>query len=86
MAAVPYITEFGPFSSQYFVLPWVLRDYASSHLDLADPASYRDLALPVGAQTEARRELFRERYSGWADSEVPCTLTNPYQRENISGS
>ena len=52
------------------MLPWVLRDYTSSRLDLADQASYRDFARPVGAQTEARRELFRERYSGWADPEV----------------
>ena len=50
-------------------MPWVLRDYSSPRLDLADPASYRDLARPIGAQTEERRRLFRSRYAGWADAD-----------------
>ncbi len=58
------------FAWQYFVLPWVLRDYTSLRLDLTDQACYRDLSRPVGAQTEARRQLFRERYACWPDPEV----------------
>lgn len=30
--------------------PWVLRDYASSELDLTKPDTYRDFSRPMGAQ------------------------------------
>jgi hypothetical protein len=49
----------------------VLADYGGARLDLADPAAYRDLSRPAGAQTDARRALFLERFAGWADPEVP---------------
>uniref|UniRef100_A0A7S3DCN2 BEACH domain-containing protein n=1 Tax=Palpitomonas bilix TaxID=652834 RepID=A0A7S3DCN2_9EUKA len=52
---------------QYPVFPWVLSDYTSKELDLTSPHSYRDLAWPIGAQTEKARaeaigkyELMRE--------------------------
>lgn len=48
----------------YPVMPWVLQDYASATLDLSDPASYRDLATPIGALNEKRLEFFVERYHG----------------------
>jgi hypothetical protein len=48
--------------TQYPVFPWVLSDYTSSILDLSDPASYRDLSMPMGALTESRREAAVERY------------------------
>eukprot|EP00854_Cymbomonas_tetramitiformis_P005000 gene5000-6089_t len=38
--------------SQYPVMPWVLVDYAFPDLDLEEPASFRDLTLPVGALRE----------------------------------
>ncbi|GLG93310.1 Neurobeachin, partial [Gryllus bimaculatus] len=34
--------------SQYPVFPWILADYTSERLDLDNPASFRDLARPVG--------------------------------------
>ena len=36
------------------VFPWVLADYESAALNLADPASFRDLSRPMGAQLEAQ--------------------------------
>ena len=35
--------------NQYPVCPWVLADWSSATLDLADPSVYRDLSKPVGA-------------------------------------
>jgi hypothetical protein len=35
--------------SQYPVLPWVLADYSSPTLDLANPQTFRDLSKPIGA-------------------------------------
>ena len=40
--------------SQYPIFPWVLSDYSSDVLDLKNPASFRDLSLPMGAMTEKR--------------------------------
>ena len=53
--------------TQYPVFPWVLRDYASPALDLADPAAYRDLAKPMGAQDPARADRFLRRFAEWDD-------------------
>ncbi|ORX37123.1 hypothetical protein BD324DRAFT_427163 [Kockovaella imperatae] len=49
--------------TQYPVFPWVLSDYTSSILDLSKPSSFRDLTLPMGALTPARREAAVERYT-----------------------
>ena len=35
---------------------WVLSDYTSPQLNLADPSVFRDLSRPMGAQEEAQRE------------------------------
>lgn len=48
--------------TQYPVFPWVIADYESEELDLSDPKSFRDLSKPMGAQTGARADQFRERY------------------------
>lgn len=57
--------------TQYPVFPWVLADYTSEELDLLDPKSFRDLAKPMGAQTETRAQQFRERYEALASLEDP---------------
>lgn len=49
--------------TQYPVFPWILADYTSEDLDLEDPATFRDLSKPMGAQTEERVRGFRETYS-----------------------
>ncbi|KAF7651115.1 hypothetical protein LDENG_00115980, partial [Lucifuga dentata] len=54
---------------QYPVFPWVLADYQSEMLDLSDPATFRDLSKPMGAQTEKRRQMFIQRYEEVENSE-----------------
>lgn len=48
--------------TQFPVFPWVLADYTSGTLDLDTATTFRDLARPMGAQTEARRTDSAERY------------------------
>merc|ERR550534_1353979 len=53
---------------QYPVFPWVLADYTSEELDLANPRTFRNLAKPMGAQTAARLDQFKKRYRDWDDA------------------
>ena len=53
--------------TQYPVFPWVLADYTSDELDLADPKTFRDLSKPMGCQTSEREAEFRERYKSFAE-------------------
>lgn len=48
--------------TQFPCFPWVLADYVSDELNLEDPASFRKLELPMGAQTPIRRKEFEDRY------------------------
>ncbi|SCV71197.1 BQ2448_2785 [Microbotryum intermedium] len=48
--------------TNYPVFPWVLADYRSDSLDLTDPATFRDLSKPMGAQNPQREAEFAERY------------------------
>lgn len=58
--------------TQYPVFPWVLADYTSEELDLTNPASFRDLSKPMGAQTVARQTDYMMRYSNLLEvGEVP---------------
>jgi hypothetical protein len=49
--------------TQYPVFPWVLSDYTSTHLDFDKEGTFRNLTLPMGALTPARKEAAEERYS-----------------------
>ncbi|KAI6008605.1 hypothetical protein EDC04DRAFT_2871453 [Pisolithus marmoratus] len=49
-------------ATQYPIFLWVLQDYTSETLDLSLPNSFRDLTKPMGALTEARREIAESRY------------------------
>lgn len=53
--------------TQYPVFPWVLADYTSEELDLNNPATFRDLSRPMGAQNNARQAEFVERYKSFAE-------------------
>ena len=44
---------------RYPVMPWVLADYTSATLDLSDPASFRNLAKPMGCQDPEREAAFQ---------------------------
>ena len=48
--------------TQFPCFPWVLADYDSDELNLDDPATFRKLELPMGAQTPTRRKEFEDRY------------------------
>ncbi len=62
--------------SQYPVFPWVLADYTSSTLDLSDPASFRDLRWPMGAQRPEARPALQETYRA---------LEEDYERQQQQG-
>ena len=53
--------------AQYPVFPWILADYTSETLDLEDPATFRDLSKPMGAQTPDRISGFVETYKGLSE-------------------
>ena len=53
--------------TQYPVFPWVIADYTSEELNLADPRSFRDLTKPMGCQTPERQAEFRERFQSFAE-------------------
>lgn len=64
--------------TQYPVFPWVIADYTSETLDLADPKTFRDLSKPMGAQTPSRANQFVERFDALAsldDRESPLSIT-----------
>ncbi|XP_078429563.1 BEACH-DOMAIN HOMOLOG A1 isoform X2 [Wolffia australiana] len=57
--------------TQYPVFPWVLADYESEELNLANPKSFRKLNKPMGCQTAEGEDEFRKRYESWDDPDVP---------------
>jgi len=59
--------------TQYPVFPWVLADYTSDELDLNNPATFRDLSKPMGAQSANRAKDFRKKYEDLAEMDP-----NPY--------
>ncbi|EDQ92635.1 uncharacterized protein MONBRDRAFT_13989 [Monosiga brevicollis MX1] len=54
--------------NQYPVFPFVVANYEAQELDLEDPSNYRDLSKPMGAQSAARAESFRQRFEAWDES------------------
>ncbi len=55
--------------SQWPVMPWVLKDYTSSALDINDAAAFRDLSKPIGALNEDRLGMLKERFSLMPDDD-----------------
>lgn len=48
--------------NQYFVFPWVLKDYHSDKIDLTNPDIYRDLSKPIGALNPDKLRRYKEKY------------------------
>ena len=48
--------------TQYPVMPWVLKQYSNSELDLENPRSFRDLEKPIGALSEDKLEKYKAKY------------------------
>jgi factor associated with neutral sphingomyelinase activation len=63
--------------SQYPVMPWVLADYTSPTLDLADPAVYRDLSRPIGALNPRRLADFQQRFAELKQMAAPAGRQAP---------
>lgn len=57
--------------NQYPVFPWILTDYSSKELNLADPKIYRDLSKPIGALEPTRLEQCLQRYKYFDDPKIP---------------
>ncbi|WYZ39345.1 hypothetical protein EsH8_III_001259 [Colletotrichum jinshuiense] len=73
--------------TQYPVFPWVLADYTSEELNLSDPATFRDLSKPMGAQTAGRVSGFRESYEALAEiGETPFHYGTHYSSAMIVSS
>ncbi|KAL7706511.1 Neurobeachin [Lotmaria passim] len=72
--------------TQYPVFPWILSDYTSSELDLTNPATFRDLSLPMGAcGSEERRAVVRERYTEMKDlGDVPSHYFTHYSSPAVT--
>lgn len=51
------------------MFPWILTDYTSATIDLADKSVYRDLSKPVGALNPKRLEEFEVRYENLPEDE-----------------
>jgi len=73
--------------TQYPVFPWVLADYTSEELDLTNPATFRDLTKPMGAQTPARAADFAMRYKSLSEiGETPFHYGTHYSSAMIVSS
>ncbi|KAI1261691.1 beige/BEACH domain-containing protein [Xylariaceae sp. FL1019] len=73
--------------TQYPVFPWVLADYTSDDLNLEDPATFRDLSKPMGAQTARRQADYRSRYQSLAEiGETPFHYGTHYSSAMIVAS
>ncbi|KAI0379057.1 beach-domain-containing protein [Hypomontagnella monticulosa] len=73
--------------TQYPVFPWVLADYTSEELDLNDPATFRDLSKPMGAQTTRRQFDYQSRYTSLAEiGETPFHYGTHYSSAMIVAS
>ncbi|KAL2258454.1 hypothetical protein VTK26DRAFT_8226 [Humicola hyalothermophila] len=73
--------------TQYPVFPWVLADYTSEELDLNNPATFRDLSKPMGAQSPTRAADFAMRYKSLAEiGETPFHYGTHYSSAMIVSS
>ncbi|KAL2170857.1 hypothetical protein VTG60DRAFT_4344 [Thermothelomyces hinnuleus] len=73
--------------TQYPIFPWVLADYTSEELDLNNPASFRDLSKPMGAQSPGRAADFAMRYKSLAEiGETPFHYGTHYSSAMIVSS
>ncbi|RWA05054.1 hypothetical protein EKO27_g10050 [Xylaria grammica] len=73
--------------TQYPVFPWILADYTSEELNLEDPATFRDLSKPMGAQTARRQAEYSARYTSLAEiGESPFHYGTHYSSAMIVAS
>lgn len=68
---------------QYPVFPWVIGDYTSDYLDLTDPSVYRDLTKPLGALTNERLHMLKERYEDGEGMDLPYLYGSFYSSSAV---
>lgn len=56
--------------SQYPVFPWILKDYSNKELKLEDQNFFRNLAYPIGAQTELSRDEALKKFRNLKDDDM----------------
>lgn len=47
--------------AQYPVFPWIIADYESERLDFDNPATFRNLSMPIGALNPERHKSLEGR-------------------------
>lgn len=50
--------------NQYYIFPWILKDYQSERIDLTDTQIFRDLSKPMGALNPEKLKRFKDLYKG----------------------
>lgn len=55
------------FQMMWFGFIKLLSDVFLKELDLTNPKTFRNLAKPMGAQTEDRLAQYKKRYKDWED-------------------
>lgn len=55
-------------SARFFQIESISNDgFADQELDLSNPKTFRNLAKPMGAQTDDRLAQYKKRYKDWED-------------------
>lgn len=55
-------------SARFFRIESISNDgFADQELDLSNPKTFRNLAKPMGAQTDDRLAQYKKRYKDWED-------------------
>jgi hypothetical protein len=68
---------------QYPVFPWVIADYESSQLDLDNPETFRNLAVPIGALDNRRLESMIERMESSEQENDKCLYHSFYSSQAV---
>lgn len=55
--------------SQYFILPWILKDYSSEGLNLNTKEIYRDLSRPIHAIDDKNYKKLMQKYTEADDAD-----------------
>ena len=56
--------------AQYPVLPWILGDYSCDTIDLKEANTFRDFTYPIYAQDEETREILKDKYNSFEDTDI----------------
>ena len=56
--------------AQYPVMPWILGNYSSDNVDLTESNTFRDFNYPIFAQDEETREILKDKYNSFEESDI----------------